>query len=203
MCLWDFGRFSSAMCAVKTQSEDKNVQPGPWKWAFFGTRSYCSCRSSSAVEPTVEPPLHRHTHRLYCTWYDSSYYFHIIFFSSVSIGGGCPDEVGGGGFGICPRDCLKNSDCSQNNSLCCPAACGGHRCLVRCPKLTCSKACSTGYTLVNNCPTCKCKGEQAFFWSRKNHFKGKRALSLLVFFFITVINSRGVECMMPAGSTLS
>ena len=83
----------------------------------------------------------------------------VSFRCSVSIGGGCPDEKGGGGFGICPRDCLKNSDCTQNNSLCCPAACGGHRCLVRCPKLTCSKACSTGYVLSNNCPTCTCKGE--------------------------------------------
>ena len=131
--------------------------------------------------------MHRHTHRLYCMCYDSSYYFHFIFFSSVSIGGGCPDEVGGGGFGICPRDCLKNSDCSQNNSLCCPAACGGHRCLVRCPKLTCSKACSTGYTLVNNCPTCICKGEQAFLLFAKKPLQRKES-SLYAFIIIIIIS---------------
>ena len=83
-----------------------------------------------------------------------------LFLLAVSIGGGCPDEVGGGGFGACPHDCSNNSDCSQNNSLCCPAACGGNRCLVRCPKLSCSKACSTGYVLSNSCPTCACKGDQ-------------------------------------------
>ena len=32
---------------IRTQPEDKNVQPGPSKRAFFGTRSYC--------RPTVHP----------------------------------------------------------------------------------------------------------------------------------------------------
>ena len=94
----------------------------------------------------------------------SSASVHLLSLCSVSIGGGCPDLIGGGGFGACPHDCSNNSDCSQKNSLCCPAACGGHRCLVRCPKLSCSKACSTGYVLSNNCPTCTCKREWAFFF---------------------------------------
>ena len=44
MCLWDFGRLPSAVYVVKNvvraQPEDKNIQPGPWKCAFFGIRSY-------------------------------------------------------------------------------------------------------------------------------------------------------------------
>ena len=52
--LWDFGRLPSAMYVVKNvvraQPEVKNIQPGPWKRAFFGTPISLYLKSKRCAE---------------------------------------------------------------------------------------------------------------------------------------------------------
>eukprot|EP00117_Sycon_ciliatum_P036399 scpid74791/ scgid27408/ Spondin-2; Differentially expressed in cancerous and non-cancerous lung cells 1; Mindin len=70
------------------------------------------------------------------------------------IGGGCP--VVQAGFGICPTDCSRDSDCTTAGQLCCKNQCRGLVCAAACARLTCALACATFATDTRGCPVCAC-----------------------------------------------